>query len=324
MGPARIGEERPEEMSGRQESRLERFHRRQRRGDGHRRIRRSLLPRLQQLDARDPLNRGERGYDPRPIGARKIARGDGYDAVLHLQGPWADIELPLQDGSDIAGGIRVVAAEGDARREAQPTSVRADTIGCISWRTPSQLRLLSWCAVMWASGAPIIDRGGLHAARREGRGRDGRRQRNRPRHRAGDGARGRRHRHPRHPGAERGEGRRRGEGAGPQGARHEDRRHQLRRREDHDRPDTRDVRQDRHSREQRGRGRGPGHAVHQQHRGGLGPYLRGQHEVRLPHVQGDRIPLSSSGRPGASSTSPRSPDRSRRRRCRPTAWPRWA
>src|SRR5207249_10498468 len=38
---------------------------------------------------------------------------------------------------------------------------------------PNQLRLLSGCDVMWASGAPIIDRGGFYAAGRQGRGRDG-------------------------------------------------------------------------------------------------------------------------------------------------------
>ncbi len=35
----------------------------------------------------------------------------------------------------------------------------------------------------------------------------------------------------------------------------------------------------------------PGHAVHEQHRGRLGPHVRGQHEVGLSHVQGDHAAL---------------------------------
>src|SRR3990170_5512958 len=95
-------------------------------------------------------------------------------------------------------------------------------------RRPNQLRLLSGCAVLGPSGVPIIEeideKEIAHATDRQGGGGDGRGQRHRAWHRAGDGARGRRRLDPRHPGAERGEGRRRDQGARPQGGRDEDRR----------------------------------------------------------------------------------------------------
>src|SRR4029453_13689500 len=56
----------------------------------------------------------------------------------------------------------------------------------------------------------------------------------------------------------RGEGRRRGEGPGPQGSRHEDRRHQRRRRESDDRPHARGVRKDRNPVNKRGAAGPPG------------------------------------------------------------------
>src|SRR3989338_1084422 len=80
-------------------------------------------------------------------------------------------------------------------------------------RRPNQVRLLSGCAVIGPSGVPIIEeideKEIAHATDRQGGGGDGRGQRHRAWHRAGDGARGRRRLDPRHPGAERGEGRRR-------------------------------------------------------------------------------------------------------------------
>ena len=58
------------------------------------------------------------------------------------------------------------------------------------------------------------------------------------------------------------------------------------------------TRQDRHPGEQRGDGRAARHAVHQQHRGRLGPRLRGQHQVGVPDLQGRRAVLHrAQGRP---------------------------
>ena len=57
-------------------------------------------------------------------------------------------------------------------RPSKTASLKPSVLSHERWTNPSrslrpnQLRLLSWCAVMDPSGAPIIDRGGLHAARR--------------------------------------------------------------------------------------------------------------------------------------------------------------
>src|SRR5438034_843765 len=89
----------------------------------------------------------------------------------------------------------------------------------------------SWCHWALLRGPDYRESEEAHAARRQGGDRDGWRKRHRARHRPRDGARRRRRRHSRHPGAQRREGGRGGQGAGAQGVRAEDRRDQLRRRE---------------------------------------------------------------------------------------------